>query len=94
MDVMEEAISNCRRSVADRDETQHDLPPRLCNAAVRPVKAEAVAEHQGRFSAPTGLVEVRMSEADVVGRWKCLPYHVDGTRRQWHTHISSQMAPA
>ena len=50
-------ISNCRRSVADRDETQHDLPPRLCNAAVRPVKAEAVAEHQGRFSAPTGRGE-------------------------------------
>ena len=57
MDVMEEAISNCRRSVADRDEPQHDLPPRLCNAAVRPVKAEAVAEHQGRFSAPTGRGE-------------------------------------
>ena len=58
MDVMEEAISNCRRSVADRDEPQHDLPPRLCNAAFRPVKAEAVAEHQALLcSAPTGRGE-------------------------------------
>ncbi len=56
MDVMEEVISNCRRSVADRDEPEHDLPPRLCNAVVRPVNtdADAVAEHQGHFSAPTG----------------------------------------
>ena len=54
MDVMEEVISNCRRSVADRDEPAHDLPPRLCNAVVRPVNTDAVAEHQGHFSAPTG----------------------------------------
>ena len=37
------------------------------------------------------LIEVGMDEANVVRWWKCLPYLVDGTGRQWHTHISSQM---
>ena len=35
----------------------------------RPVKADAVAEHQGRFSAVLLMFEVGMDEADVVGGW-------------------------
>ena len=68
MDVMEEVISNCRRSVADRDEPEHDLPPRLCNAVVRPVKLlMLMLLLSTRGTSPLLLVEVWMDEADVVG---------------------------